>query len=61
MSIEQTAAQGEQNKLDCGIDPPLMAPDAHQEKHGNDLDFPKQIKEQEIGGHEQAHDAGFQK
>ena len=38
-----------------------MAPEAHQEKHGDDLDFPKEVKEQEIGGHEQAHDAGFQK
>ena len=38
-----------------------MAPEAHQKKHGNDLDFPKEIKEHEISGHEQAHDAGLQK
>ena len=57
---EEAAAEGKEHKLDRGIDFSVMPPDADEEKHGNELDFPEQIEEQQIGGHKEAHEAAFQ-
>ena len=47
---QEAAAEGEQGELDGGVHPPFVAPDADHEEHGNDLDFPEQVKQEEIGG-----------
>ena len=57
---QQTAGQGVKQELDGRVDPVLMPPDAHQEEHGNNLDFPKEIKEQQIGGQEEAGQGALQ-
>ena len=58
---QQAAGQGVEEELDGRVDAVFVAPDAHQEKHGDDLDFPKEIKEQQISGQKEAGQGALQK
>ncbi len=56
----QAAGQGVQQELDGRVDAVLVPPDAHQEEHGDDLDLPKEVKEQQIGGQKEAGQGALQ-
>jgi hypothetical protein len=55
---EEAAGHGENDEF-YGRSPSLfVSPDAHQEEHGDNLDFPEKIEQKEIRGHENAQNSG---
>src|SRR3974377_1686973 len=58
---EEAPPEGEEHELDGGVDPVGVAPDPDQKEHRDELDLPEEIEEQEVRGHEDPHQAAFQK
>src|SRR5262245_3821805 len=58
---EHRAKQGVQEELDGRIQAPPMAPDANEEVHRHQHDFPKDVEQEEVQRHEHAQHAGLQK
>src|SRR6185312_10118091 len=54
---QQSASLGEQEELDCRVDPPLMPPDGDQEVHGNKHQFPEEEEKEQIERQKDADDA----
>ena len=54
----QAAGLGEQEELDRGRCTVLMAPDRDEKVHGNQHQLPEEVEQEEIQGHEDAHDSG---
>ena len=54
---QQPASLGEQEELDCRVDPALVPPDGDQEIHGNQHQFPEEEEQEEIERQEDADDA----
>jgi hypothetical protein len=54
------AGHGVEEELHRGVDAAVVAPDADQEVHGHQRDFPEHVKQEEILRHEDAHQAEFQ-
>ena len=45
---QDASGQGEDQKLDCGVDAPRTSPDADEEKHGNEHELPENKEEKKI-------------
>jgi hypothetical protein len=58
---EQAAGHGEEEELHRRVDPPLPSPDADDEVHRHQHDFPEDIEEEEIVGEKGSQDTGCQK
>ncbi len=58
---EDAAEQGVEEELDGGVLAARAAPDADQEVHGQEHDFPEDVEQEEIQRQERAQHAGFQK
>src|SRR5712671_2064453 len=57
---ENRAGHGVQHEFDGGVDAPLVSPDADQEIHGDQHDFPEQEEEKEVKREKHADDADFE-
>ena len=56
---EQGAEHGVQEELDGGVDPAGgVAPDADQQVHGDELQFPEHVEQEDVQGGEDADHAG---
>src|SRR6185503_1112576 len=55
---QQPASLGEEEKLDCCVDPPLVPPDGDQEIHGNQHQFPEKEEQEKIERQKDADDTG---
>src|SRR5256885_4337923 len=54
------ASHGVEHELDGGVDAALVSPDANEEGHGNEHDFPEKEKEKEVQGKKHADDADLE-
>ena len=57
---QDAAQEGIKEELDGGIQAPVAAPDPDQEVHGDQHDFPEDIEQDEIEGHEDTEHPGFE-
>ena len=57
---EQRSGQGEDDELDGRVQPPLPAPDADDEVHGDQHQFPKHVEREQVDGQKGSQHAGFQ-
>ena len=57
---QHRAGHGEQEELHRGVDAALMAPDADQEVHGHQRDFPEYVEQKQVLRQEYAHQPEFQ-
>src|SRR5438270_811853 len=57
---EDGAGHGVEHEFDGGVDAALMSPDADEEVHGDEHDFPEEEKEKEVERKKNADDADFE-
>ncbi len=58
---QHAASHGVEDELQRSVDPPLTAPHADEEVHGNEGDLPEDIEQEEIEGGEDPDHAHLQK
>src|SRR6266851_1580707 len=57
---DDRACEGVQEKLDGGVETALAAPDADEEIHGNEHDFPENVEEEEVEREKHSEHAGLE-
>ena len=57
---QHRAGHGEQEKLHRRVDAALMAPDADEEVHGHQRDFPEHVEQKQVLRQEHAHQPEFE-
>ena len=57
---QHRAGHGVEEELHRGVNAALVAPDADQEIHGDEADFPKHVKQKQVLGEENTHQAEFE-
>ncbi len=58
---QNASHHGVKKELDRGVHPPLwVSPDPNQEIHRNEHDFPENVKQDQIEGHQRPHHARFE-
>ncbi len=58
---EDRAGHRVEDEFDGGVDAAVVAPDADEQVHGDEHDFPEKEEEEEVEGEEDADDADFEK
>ena len=58
---QQRADDRVNDELDSGVDAALAAPDADEQVHRHEHDFPVEIEEEQVHRHEDADQAGFER
>ena len=57
---EHGPGEGVQEKLDGGVDAPVMAPDSDQEVHGDQGNFPEHVEQEQVERNEDADQPEFE-